>query len=69
MMNIVPGKVSAMSDEEGIWFNENADNSWVTVTTVPPEFHCTCFACIIRKTHLHNYYLCKCCWNQLIVFT
>jgi hypothetical protein len=69
MMNIVPGKVSAVSDEEGIWFSPNTDNSWVRVTTVPHGFHCTCFSCIIRKRDLCNYYLGKCFWNQLTDFT
>jgi len=41
MMNTVLGKVSAVSDE-GIWFSENADNSWVRVIAFPHGFHCTC---------------------------
>ena len=54
MMNTVPGKVSAVSDE-GIWFSENADNSLVRVTAFSHAFHCTCFSSIIRQTDSCNY--------------
>jgi hypothetical protein len=37
MMNTVPGKVSAVSDE-GIWFSKNADNTWVRVTLFHMDF-------------------------------
>jgi hypothetical protein len=57
MMNTVPGKVSAMSVEEGIWFIENADNSWNKLDFIAP-------ACVVRKTATCNYYQCKCFWNQ-----
>ena len=39
MMNTVPGKVSAMSVEEEIWFIESADNSCNKLDCIAPAFN------------------------------